>query len=143
MIGESFERESYHFEARISLIGDHHQPGIYNTSILLTHEQMCPHHGCRQIQGRSMREINNHGQQNTAQIHVIEDSNLGHSYQKYTVDLCQMNTKSSTAMAIQMWIHAGTSYNILPSQPEEKAMSSFNRYPGYSSSLPQSTILSM
>ena len=112
MIGESFERASYHFEARIDLIRDY-QPDICNTSILSTHEQMCLHHGYRPIQGRSMRQIKKHGYQNTSQIHVIEDSNLGHSYQKYTVDLCQMNTNSSIAMTIQIVIHGGTSYNIL------------------------------
>ena len=142
MIGDIFERAIYHFEERIDLIREH-QIGICNTSILLNHEQMCPHHGYKPIQGRSMREINNHGYQNTTQIHVIEDSNLGHSYQKYTIDLCQMNTNSSTSMIIQPWIHAGTSYNILPSQPREKDMSAFNRYPGSSSYLPQSMILSM
>ena len=61
MIGESFEREIYHFEARISLIEDHNQPGIYNTSIILNHEKMCPHHGCKPIQVISMRDINKHG----------------------------------------------------------------------------------
>ena len=64
MIGKSFERASYHFEARISLIGGQ-QLGICNTSILLTHEQMCPHHGYIPIQGRSMRDINKHGYYNT------------------------------------------------------------------------------
>ena len=38
MIGESFERASYHFEERRILIEDH-QAGIYNTSILLNHEK--------------------------------------------------------------------------------------------------------
>ena len=61
MIGERFERASYHFEARISLIKYHHQLVICNTSILLTHDQMCPHHGCILVQGISMRDINKHG----------------------------------------------------------------------------------
>ena len=71
-IGESFERTSYHFEVRVSLIGECHQVGICNTSILLTHSQTSPHHGCRPIQGRSMRKMNKHGYQNTMQIHVKE-----------------------------------------------------------------------
>ena len=61
MIGDIFERASYHFEERIRLIEDHHQLGICNTLILLTYDQMYPHHGYRPIQGRSMREINKHG----------------------------------------------------------------------------------
>ena len=65
MLGEIFEIESYHFEARNRLIEDHHQLGICNTSILLTHNQMPHHHGCRPIQDRSMREMEKHGYWNT------------------------------------------------------------------------------
>ena len=143
MMGESFERASYPFEARICLIEDHHQPGICNASILLTHEQMCPHHGCRPIQGRSMREINKRGYQNTMQIHVIEDSNLGHSYQKYTVDLCQIIFKFEYIHDHKNVDPCQDFIQYTPSQPGEKSMSSFNRYPRSSSCLPQSTILSM
>ena len=118
MIGEIFDRASYHFEARVGMIEDQHQPGICNTSKLLTREQICLHHGCRPIQRISMGKINKHGYQNTAQIHVIEVSNLGHSYQKYTVYLCQRDANLSTNMNIQMWIHARTRTNI-PFQPGE------------------------
>ena len=38
---------------------------------------------------------------------------LGHSYQTYNVYLCHIDANLSIAMTIQMWIHAGTSYNIL------------------------------
>ena len=65
MIDDSFVRESYHFEARNPLIEDHHQLGFYNTSVLLTHIQLTPHHGCRPIQGQSMRDTNKHGYYNT------------------------------------------------------------------------------
>ena len=33
---------------------------------------------------------------------------LGHNYETYNVDLCQIDTNLSTSMTIQMWIHAGT-----------------------------------
>ena len=75
MIGERFERESYEFKARINLIRDN-QPGICNTSILLTHKRMCPHDGCRPIKYRSMREINKHGLLEYNVDPCEEDSNL-------------------------------------------------------------------
>ena len=73
---------------------------------------------------------------------MIEDSNLGHKYKKYIIYLCQMNTNFSIVMTIQMWIHARTSYNILH-RNLRKVMNTFNKYPGSSSRLPQSTTLSM
>ena len=52
---ERFERASYHFEAINRSIGDHHQLGFFNTSILLNHIQMIPHPGYIPIQGRLMQ----------------------------------------------------------------------------------------
>ena len=66
---------------------------------------------------------------------------LGHSYQTYNVDLCQMDTNLSTTMTIQMWIHARTHINYsIATWGKQWAL---NKYRGYSSRLPQSTILSM
>ena len=38
---------------------------------------------------------------------------LEHSYQTYNVYLCHTDANLSIATTIKMWIHAGTSYNIL------------------------------
>ena len=124
MIGESFERASYHFKAIISLIGDQ-QLGICNTSILLTHKQMCPHHGCIPIQGRSMRAINNHGYQNTTYINVIKDSNLGHYYHKYNVDLCQNEHKFEHSNDHTYVDPCQDFIQYTPSQPREKKYECF------------------
>ena len=60
----------------------------------------------------------------------------GHSYQIYNVDLCRIDTNLSIAIAKQMWIHAGNSYNILHRNLGRKLWVLFNRHPGSSSRLP-------
>ena len=65
----------------------------------------------------------------------------GHSYQTYNVYLCQMDTNLSTTMTIQMWIRARTYTKYSITTWGKKC--ALNKYPGSSSRLPQSTILSM
>ena len=68
---------------------------------------------------------------------------LRHIYQTYNVYLCHIDANLSISTTIQMWIHAGTSYNILHRNLGRKLWLISNRYPGSSSRLPQSTILSI
>ena len=66
---------------------------------------------------------------------------LGHSYQTYNVDLCQMDANLSTTTTIQMWIHARNYIQYSISTWEKKWV--LKNLLGSSSRLPQSTILSM
>ena len=66
---------------------------------------------------------------------------LVHSYQTYNIDICKMGMNLSTAMTIQMWIYARnyTKYSIATWGKQW----TLNKYPGSSSCLLQSMILSM
>ena len=97
-------------------------------------------------------------QTNTRQIHERDEKSwqleynvdpcdrglkIGHSYQIYNVYLCHTDANLSIATTVQMWIHAGNSYNILHRNLGRKLWVLSNIYPGSWSPLPQSTIISM
>ena len=140
-IGESFERASYHFEERISLIRDH-QLGISNTSILLTPKKNV----CSSWLQTNTRKIHERDKKPWLLEYNVDPCDrglkLGHSYHIYNVYLCRTYANLSIDTTIQMWIHAGTSYNILHRNLGSKLWA-LNKYLGSSSRLPQSTILSM
>ena len=103
MIGQIFERETYHFEERFSLIRDL-QPDIYKTSVLLTQKKNVSSSWLQ----TNTRKIHERDKQTWLLEYSVDPCDrglkLGHSYQTYNVYLCHTDANLSIATTIQVWL---------------------------------------